>query len=57
MAQRKTKPRGTRMWAVVTRRGKVLQVAATKAEAADGCHYELEHEGARLARVIVTVEG
>lgn len=50
-----TAKKGTRMWGVVTARGKVVNVARTKEEAAIGFLYSLEALGNRLARVVVTV--
>jgi hypothetical protein len=56
MSQRETTKRGTRMWGVVTPRGKVLAVSSYRGEVAEECHYEIKHEGAKVQRVVVTAE-
>lgn len=57
-ATTRTKPakRSTRMWGVVTPRGRILCVTACRQDAIDEWHYEIEIERATVRRVVVTVE-
>jgi hypothetical protein len=52
----KGKPRGTRMWGLVGRGGRVVQVAKTKADVTVGFHYHIELGNLRPVRVVVAVE-
>ena len=50
------RPKGTRMWGVVTPRGKVLGVGLVKADLADYWRVEIKYHGAKIVRVRAIIE-